>query len=203
MVGESEASEDRGVSGPAATPPPVGRNLRRLRSRRGLSLERLAQRSGVSRAMLSQIELGRSVPTINSLWRIARALDVTFSALINQHLESAPVVLPRVSAKVLTNRDGTFSSRALFPHDERRRTEFYGLHLKQGGEERARPHRPGTIENLVVTSGALELDVEARTYRLEKGDAILFSADVPHAYRSVGREDTEMFLVMTYAEDVG
>ena len=62
--------------------PVVGANLRKLRVKRGLSLERLAQASGVSRAMLSQIELGRSTPTINVVWRIARALEVPFSALI-------------------------------------------------------------------------------------------------------------------------
>ena len=56
--------------------PVVGGNLRRLRTRRGLSLERLAQISGVSRAMLGQIELGQSAPTINVLWKIARALDI-------------------------------------------------------------------------------------------------------------------------------
>ena len=65
--------------------PVVGANLRRLRTRRGLSLERLAQISGVSRAMLGQIELGQSAPTINVLWKIARALEVTFSALISAY----------------------------------------------------------------------------------------------------------------------
>src|SRR5689334_16779324 len=55
---------------PGDLAPVVGANLRRLRVRRGLSLERLAQRSGVSRAMLSQIELGQSAPTINVLWKI-------------------------------------------------------------------------------------------------------------------------------------
>ena len=61
--------------------PVVGANLRRLRTKRGLSLERLSQLSGVSRAMLGQIELGQSAPTINVLWKISRALEVTFSAL--------------------------------------------------------------------------------------------------------------------------
>src|SRR2546425_7373832 len=60
----------------------VGANLRRLRTRRGLSLERLAHASGVSRAMLSQIELGRSTPTLRTLWKIAYALNKPFSALI-------------------------------------------------------------------------------------------------------------------------
>ena len=59
--------------------PIVGGNLRRLRMKRGLSLERLSRASGVSQAMLGQIELGQSTPTINVLWKIARALGVAFS----------------------------------------------------------------------------------------------------------------------------
>src|SRR5213075_2573730 len=73
--------------------PVVGGNLRRLRTKRGLSLERLAQLSGVSRAMLGQIELGQSAPTINVLWKIAAGLGVTFSALLTAQPRSGPRVL--------------------------------------------------------------------------------------------------------------
>jgi transcriptional regulator with XRE-family HTH domain len=188
---------------PGETAPSVGANLRRLRSRRGLSLERLAQRSGVSRAMLSQIELGHSAPTITLLWKVARALDVTFSALITEQDVTAPTVLLARTGKLLTNQEATFSSRALFPFDKPRRTEFYELRLKVTGEERAHPHPPGTIENLVVTAGAVEIGVEQKVHRLSAGDAILFGADVPHLYRNVGPIDALMYLVMTYPENVG
>ena len=67
----------------------VGNNLRRLRTKRGHSLERLAKLSGVSRAMLGQIELGRSVPTIALLWKVARALEVPFSALTSDSQQRA------------------------------------------------------------------------------------------------------------------
>jgi transcriptional regulator with XRE-family HTH domain len=183
--------------------PAVGVNLRRLRSKRGLSLERLAQRAGVSRAMLSQIELGRSAPTINLLWKISRALGVTFSALISGGAVSGPRVLSAASAKVLSNREGTFTSRALFPFDEPRRSEFYELRLKAGGHEQAEAHAPGTAENLILTCGVVEIAVGSTGYRLHPGDAILFIADVPHSYRNVGSVDALMYLVMTYAEDVG
>ena len=89
--------------------PALGPNLRRLRSQRGLSLERLARRSGVSRAMLSQIELGQSAPTINVLWKVARALEVPFSGLIERSHVRAPSVLPARSGQLLTNQDGTFT----------------------------------------------------------------------------------------------
>jgi transcriptional regulator with XRE-family HTH domain len=183
--------------------PVVGANLRRLRTRRGLSLERLAQISGVSRAMLGQIELGQSAPTINVLWKIARALEVTFSALISARSQSGALVLRSSESKILTSKDRSFSSRALFPFDEPRRVEFYELRLAAGSVEDADAHPPGTTENLVVTAGTIEIDVGGDTHRLEAGDSILFEADTPHAYRNPGRGESVMYLVMTYAEEIG
>jgi transcriptional regulator with XRE-family HTH domain len=183
--------------------PVVGGNLRRLRTKRGLSLERLSQLSGVSRAMLGQIELGQSAPTINVLWKIARALEVTFSALISTRTQSGALILRSNDSKVLTSKDRSFSSRALFPFDEPRRVEFYELRLTPGGVETADPHAPGTSENLVVTAGTVEIVVGGDTHRLETGDSILFEADAPHAYKNAGRGEAVMYLVMTYAEEVG
>jgi transcriptional regulator with XRE-family HTH domain len=183
--------------------PVVGANLRRLRTRRGLSLERLAQISGVSRAMLGQIELGQSAPTINVLWKIARALEVTFSALISARTQSGAMVLRASESKILTSKDRSFSSRALFPFDEPRRVEFYELRLAASSIEEADGHPPGTSENLVVTAGTVEIDVAGDTHRLETGDSILFEADTPHAYRNPGRVEAVMYLLMTYAEEIG
>lgn len=188
---------------PADLAPVVGANLRRLRTKRQLSLEKLSQLSGVSRAMLGQIELGQSAPTINVLWKISRALEVTFSALMSSRSQSGALVLRSDQAKLLTSKDRTFSSRALFPFDEPRRVEFYELRLAAGGIEDADAHAPGTSENLVVTSGTVEIDVAGETHRLTAGDSILFEADSPHAYRNPGKADAVMYLVMTYAEEVG
>jgi transcriptional regulator with XRE-family HTH domain len=204
--------DEAAPAAPAAAPAPgeatdlapvVGGNLRRLRTRRGLSLERLAQISGVSRAMLGQIELGQSAPTINVLWKIARALEVTFSALISARTQSGALVLRSSESKILTSKDRSFSSRALFPFDEPRRVEFYELRLQAGSVEDADAHPPGTSENLVVTAGTVEIDVAGDTHRLETGDSILFEADTPHAYRNPGRAESVMYLVMTYAEEIG
>jgi transcriptional regulator with XRE-family HTH domain len=183
--------------------PVVGANLRRLRGQRGLSLEKLSRLSGVSRAMLGQVELGQSAPTINVLWKISSALSVPFSALITARGGGGTQVLRSENAKLLTSHDGSFTSRALFPFDEPRRVEFYELRLTPGGAERADPHAPGTIENLVVAEGAVEIEVPGRKEQLGRGDAIVFEADVPHVYRNRAERETIMYLVMTYADTVG
>jgi len=184
--------------------PILGANLRRLRIRRGLSLEQFARESQVSRAMLSQIELGRSAPTINVVWRISTALRVPFSALISETERSSAVsVLRADDSKILANRDGGFTSRALFPFGSARQVEFYELRLASGASEVAHPHAAGTTEYLVVSDGALELQVAGERVALGAGDSAVFEADVSHAYRNGGPGETQVFLVMTYAEPVG
>jgi transcriptional regulator with XRE-family HTH domain len=120
----------------------VGKNLRRLRTERGLSLQGLAEASGVSRAMLGQVELGQSAPTINVLWKMARALEVPFSALITSQSSGGAKVMRAGAGKRLMSSDGAFQSRALFPFDEPRRVEFYELRLTPKGVEKAEPHAP-------------------------------------------------------------
>ncbi|MBC7953988.1 MAG: helix-turn-helix transcriptional regulator [Rhodospirillaceae bacterium] len=177
----------------------VGENLRRLRTRNGLSLERLAKASGVSRAMLGQVELGRSVPTISVLWKIARALNVPFSAFTSAEGNST-TVLRAHRAKWLNSPNGRFSSRALFPFNGPRRDEFYELRLIAQTVEEAEAHPAGTTENLVVAKGVLEVVIGADWHRLEAGDAIHFLADQPHSYRNPGCTEAVAFLVMTYPD---
>ncbi len=153
--------------------------------------------------MLGQIELNQSTPTISVLWKVARALNVPFSALITQPNQTRVQLLAAKNARILTSYDGTFKSRALFPFDEPRRVEFYELRLVAGAVERAEPHPLGTSENLVLTNGSVEIRVGDERHRLGAGDAIQFTADVPHEYSNTGQEDAVMYLVMTYADEVG
>lgn len=181
----------------------VAGNLKRLRRRRGHSLERLAKLSGVSRAMLSQIELGKSAPTISLLWKVARALEVPFAALTTVTAGHGTVVMRAGQFKYLSSGDGSFTSRALFPYDSPRRVEFYELVLREGCVEKAEPHAPGTTENIAVSAGSVEIEVAGAVHHLSEGEAILFEADVPHSYRNVGRAPARLFLVMTYVESIG
>ncbi len=183
---------------PAGLVATIARNLKRLRTRQGLSLERLSARSGVSRSMLGQVELGHSNPTINILWKIARALGVPFSALTAAAGDDGTRVRHLEQGRTVSSRDGRFLSRALFTGTAARRTEFYELRLAFQGHELAEAHAPGTMEILVVSRGRAEIAVAGQTFTLGPGDAIRFEADVPHAYRNIGREDVVMYLVMTY-----
>ncbi len=182
----------------------VAGNLKRLRAERDLTLDQLSEASGVSRAMLNQIETGKSVPTIATLWKVAAGLHLPFQQLIAVEAGPRSVVLRRKDAKVLANAEGSFSSRALFPFDGGPRTnEFYELTIAPVGAERAEPHARGTREQLVVVKGRVVVEIAGQRHELAERDAIGFDADVPHAYINPDqRREALLYLVMTYAEPV-
>ncbi|WP_325169478.1 helix-turn-helix domain-containing protein [Azospirillum agricola] len=194
MANDLEPADDEAI------PLILGRNLRRLRTRQGLSLERLARVSGVSRAMLGQIELGRSAPTITLLWKIARALDVSIAALTSTSAQDSVVVLRQAQAKILSTADGLVLTRPLFPGDGDRRVEFHEMLLHPQATEDRTPHPAGTVEHLVVAMGRVEVTVGGARHRLERRDAILFDADVPHAVHNVGDGDALLYLVLSHGE---
>lgn len=178
----------------------VAENLSRLRKTRGLSLEKLAILSGVSRGMLGQIEAGESTPTIALLWKVARGLDVRFADLLGvEESSEEPRVLAKCDARILQSADGGFKSRALFPFDSRRRAEFYELRLRARHIESADAHAEGTYENIIVGAGQLVLTIgDGESVKLCAGDAIYFRADVPHSYANPLARECLIYLVMTY-----
>jgi rhodanese-related sulfurtransferase/transcriptional regulator with XRE-family HTH domain len=177
----------------------VGVNMRALREQKGLSLDQLARMTGMSRTLLGQIELGKTPASVSTVWRIAQAFDVHFSAMLSTPQPLTNQVLRGTGAKRLVSPDGRYSSRALYPLSEKPDAEFYELFLSAHSREDAQAHKPGTRENLIVTAGRLELKVGAQSFELEKGDAIVFTADVAHSYINPGSTDCWMYLVMTYA----
>ncbi len=182
----------------------VGQNLKRLRKAQGHSLERLAELSGVSRAMLGQIETAKSVPTVSLLWKIADALGVPIASLIATRNGSTTVVLTGDQTTVLTSSEGRFQRRHLFPLERFRGTEFHELRIGAGHREIAEPLPAGTRENLVVARGALSITVGSeRPIALEEGDAILFEADVAHAYENPGDTETVVYLVVSHCSARG
>lgn len=179
----------------------VGANLRRFRRRQGLSLDRLAKLSGVSRAMLSQIETGKSVPTIALLWKVSNALGVAVPHLLTSDKVSAVQILRKRDAKVLAAQDGRHVKRALHPQDSERRVEFHEVRLAALHREHVAPPAPGTRDNLLVAQGQLEISLGSdKPFVLGQGDAALFEADVPHVFRNLSSEEAVLYVVTIHAD---
>ena len=178
----------------------VAQNLQRLRGKHHLSLDALARQFGVSRAMLAQIESGRSVPSIKVLCKIAKGLKVSVAAFLEHRAFEGVAMLSASKSKRLVSANGAFVSRALFPFDVARQSEFYELRLSPLGEDISEGHGPGVQENLVVSQGVLEISVNDERYLLSTGDSILFYADQPHRYRNPADSEAVAYLVVTHPE---
>ena len=126
------------------------------------SLRLLAERSGVSKAMLNQIEGGKSSPSIALGWKIANGLGVPFGALLGEAMPGDFVVHPRDQIQALYSESKELCTRALFPPGDSRAAELYELSLEPGGEEKAQSHLPGTREQIYVTAGHLTVQTGDR-----------------------------------------
>ncbi|MGH7281607.1 MAG: helix-turn-helix domain-containing protein [Polyangiaceae bacterium] len=180
----------------------VAENLRARRKARGMSLDDLANASGVSRAALSQIETHKSNPTVGLLWKIAVGLGVPFSELIGE-IKGGISVLRRSDGQVLRSLDGKLESRPLAPAGTSPLVELYELRLSARSTHAAEAHAPGTHELVVVLSGALRMRVnrpgdESEAYDLGAGDSIAFPADVPHAYENPGASEARYHNLIIY-----
>lgn len=175
----------------------VARNLVRLRMKRQLTLDALAKLSGVSRAMLAQIEAGRSIPTIRVLCKVARALQVSVAAFTDEELFDGVAILPFNQASHVIHAGGSFISRALSPADCSRNHGFFELRLSGLALHEEAVLAPGTLKNLVVNQGVLEVTLAGQRHVLGTGDAILFYADLPHSYRNPASSEALIYQVTT------
>jgi transcriptional regulator with XRE-family HTH domain len=175
----------------------VAENLREQRKRRDMSLDQLAQLTGVSRAALSQIETRKTNPTIGVLWKIASGLGIPFSDLIGESRLSLSV-LRREESQLLRSLDRKFESRPLMPPAGVSQIEMYELTLAARSRHASEAHGPGTKELVVVLSGMLRMTVGERTDELGPGDSVVFDANVPHVYENPGSSEARYHDVIIY-----
>jgi transcriptional regulator with XRE-family HTH domain len=202
--GNGAGGPSGGVEHEVAVPPdlPVvlGRNLKRLRTRQGYSLDRLAELSGVSRAMIGQIETAKSVPTISLLSRVAKALDVEFASLLSTQIVRSGVILRADQARQFESSGGKYKSRPLLPLEPGRAIAFEEVRLASRHNEDFAPHSPGTRKHLVLAHGALTVVCRGKAFALSEGDALQFDADAAHVYRNTGNVEAIVYIVTTSAD---
>lgn len=172
-------------SGAAEMAARVAVNLRDNRRRRAMSLDQLAQRTGVSRAGLSQIESQKTNPSLSILWKVASGLGIPFAQLIGETTGSVSV-LRRSDEQVLRSADRKLESRPLMPASGNNQVELYELRLAARSRHSSEAHGPGTRELVNVLAGALRMTVGSRSEELSTGDSMLFDANQPHAYENDG-----------------
>ncbi|MEM9319271.1 MAG: XRE family transcriptional regulator [Pseudomonadota bacterium] len=155
--------------------------LKEARKSQGLSLDAIANLSGVSRSMVSQIERGESSPTIATLWNLTRALNVDFAGLMEQDAPGDKIdVLLASEVPTIENMGQGCRIAILSPPEEAGGHEVYDISFREGGVIKSQPHARGTTEQLTVLAGRIRVTSGAANRALSTGDTARYAADVAH-----------------------
>ena len=177
----------------------LGRRVKQLRAGRGWSLEALANASGVSRSMLSQIEREQANPTLAVTLRIAQAFGMSLGDLLQVPGATSTVTVIRADDHAYDYRSDRFCRiRTLSPLNLEKDVEFYEVWLQPGGALRSSAHFEGTREFLAVQKGQVRVESAGDMETLSPGDSASYRADVPHAIVNTGKGDAVIFLVDIY-----
>lgn len=178
----------------------ISMNLKRIRKARRLSLDEVAEQTGVSKSMLGQIERGDSNPTVATVAKIVDGMRVTFSTLIKApgfetyHIKKAELA-PAKTEK------GQYKVYNVFPFEEDRSFEIYLVEICVGGRYQCGSHGEGTQEYLTIHSGSLSLDIDgSKSVLAENGDTIRFMCDKPHCYKNIGNEPLTFTIYFTFGQ---
>ena len=175
----------------------IGRKINKIRRNKGLSLDKLADLTGVSKSMLGQIERGESIPTVTTLWKIATGLRMSFTSLLEEE-KSAVSVVSVEDIEPLYGEGQDYRVFPFFPFDPKKQFEIFLLEFGAGYVHNAESHNVGVEEYLIITKGKLEVEVDSETFTIHEGNAIRFFADLPHIYRNLTEEITKAILVLYY-----
>ena len=175
----------------------IGDNLQSIRKERGLSLDKTAALTEVSKAMLAQIERGESTPTVTTLWKIAKGLKVSFSSLITQQQHSIKVIR-QDDVHTVTEEDGAYRVHNIVPFSPEKLFELYIVEIDQGCRHYAEAHTAGVEENIFVNQGSFQMDVNGTVTDLKEGEAIIFDGSQTHTYINPGDELVKLTMIMYY-----
>ena len=194
----------RHASDPGAVDPAViGVRVKALREAAGLSLRDLAERSGVSAPMLSQVERGETSPTLTVAARIAAGLELRLSQLLRLD-EGGAVTVVRASQRPRGgNKRRGHSFVVLTSSQPGQRAELSRHTLAPGGATGAPDdppmHEPGSRETALVERGSVVLVCDGQRYVLDQGDCVTFDADLPHHFENPKERDADAEFVAVVA----
>ncbi len=170
--------------------------LRRERTRAGLSLSELAKRAGIAKSTLSQLEAAGGNPSMETLWALAVALGVPFSALVEPPAPRVQVIRAGEGPTVRSDRS-SYVATLLSASPPGARRDLYAVDLEPGTVRASDPHMPGTVEHVVVSAGRVSAGPEGEEVDLGVGDYMAYRGDVPHRYEAL-EPGTKFVLIMQH-----
>ena len=181
LLPEGPASAPGGQGSAADIVALVSMSLRRERARAGVSLTELARRAGIAKSTLSQLENGTGNPSLETLWALGTALGVPLSRLIDPPPTGIQVIRAGEGSVMRSAHDPYYAAMlASCPPGARR--DLYRVGAEPGAGHEARPHTPGTLEHVILSTGRVLAGPVGEAVELGPGDYLRYPGDVPHVF---------------------
>jgi transcriptional regulator with XRE-family HTH domain len=172
----------------------LGARIRAARLRRDVSVGELAAAAGVSKSLVSQIERGLAAPSIDTVRRLASALQVPVFSLFLEEPDNGMVV--RRAQRRMVRYPGSRATREILSPSLNGRMVLLWVTFPPGEDEHE-PVRHVGEESVVVVRGTLEVEIGDQRVVLEVGDSMTFDPDAPHTFRNPGDDVTEILTVIS------
>ncbi len=176
----------------------VGARVRSQRKQQGLTLEALAERARVSRAMISKVERSEKSPTLPVLVRIAKGLDVTLSSLLGAQPDRAEISISRAGSRSMyRDPESGFERELLSIADNYSGLEIVVHRIPGGKSSGVLPaYSVPTEKYIMVQEGDLVVHLADKDYRLAKGDMMHFEVRAPYSFSNPGRKTSVYYVVL-------
>lgn len=163
----------------------IAANLRRERERRDLSVSELARRAKVAKATVSQLENGGGNPSVETLWALASALEITFADFVDEDAHSPTLVRAGEASTAVASSASEYVAVLLSASPPHARRDIYLLSAEPGQPRRSDPHPRGTVEHVVLVSGRGLVGPADAPYELSPGDYLSYAGDSPHIFEAL------------------
>jgi len=175
----------------------VAINLQSIRENRNLSLDKLAEMTGVSKSMLRQIEIGQSNPTIATIWKVANGLRIPFTALLKEQTQEVVLGSFKANDPLRSDVEG-YRIYPLIAFDPERAFETYYVEIEPGVLFEAEPHQGNAEEHVFVVQGQVEITLSDEKFLVEKEHFIGFQAGCEHSYHNTGKIIAVAIMTISY-----
>jgi len=175
----------------------LGKKIRDLRQRRGLTVQQLAEASGLSKGFISQVENHRTSPSLATLHDLARALQTSVAYLVVEE-EQVPYVV-RAGERPLIKVGGNTSRVEYLSARPKRNLELVMAELPPGLSAGQKRHYHHGEEIVFCVEGRVRLACGDDVVVLEAGDSCHYDGRVPHAVENAGTTTARLLIAMTPA----
>ena len=170
---------------------PVGKRINKVRTDKKISLEQVANDTGISMENIKKIEAGKTIPPVGALLQIAKALEIDSGFLFRDQEEQI-----QERKRAYDKRTDNYAYTALTPGAAHKHLKAFKVIVDAGQEHKGVGYRHEGEEFVYVLRGRIEVSVGENISSLSAGDSLHFNSGVRHRMRNPGSGETEMLVIV-------